>query len=167
MLDISQFNERIIETCVNQCKPAIALLVIGIVLLLIDIIYFKVTRNNDGLSLINITKIFTNRFTTKEQIALKIVGILALLVLIAWTTLPVYQDLSNQQFECVSGQYTYETDNQKGLFSNGRVRVDTGENIFYLELPANWSEDEFPTGTRQGTIYYSKASKIFVSFIPQ
>ena len=143
------------------------MLIVGILLLLKDLIYYRVTRNNDGVSLLNVLKIFKNRFTTKEQIALKLVGILALLALIIWTVVPAHQDISKQQYECILGQYTYEADNQDGLFSNGRVRVETEEDEFYLELPVDWTEDEFPPEAMQGWIYYSKESKILLSFISQ
>ena len=164
-MDITQFNRRIIDSCVSQCKPAVVLLVIGVLLLVKDLIYYNVTKKNDGLSLLNFFKIFNNRFTTKEQIALKLIGIVALLILIAWTIVPAYKDISNQQYNCVFGQYTYEIDNQDSIFTNGRVKVETKDDEFYLELPANWSEDEFPAGTMQGMIYYSKESKVFLFFV--
>ena len=166
-MDFLQFNERIIDTTRARCRPAFVFLTIVLLLLVKDILYFKLTQKNDGISLLNVIKVYKNRFTTKEQIALKLIAIFALLILISVYIFSAHQDISKQQYECVWGTYTYNTSSRNDTFSDGRVRVVTEGKEFYLSLPVDWHEDEFPTGTMQGFSYYSRISKIMLSFAPQ
>lgn len=169
-MDIAQFKKTIIETCIQQCKVSTLLLTIVVLFLIVDIIYYCITKNNNGISLLNLLgsdTAFKKRFKTKEQILLKIVAIVALLVLIGWTIIPAYRDISKQQCINVLGKCTYEKSNPKKLLSNGRIRIETEGEIFFLELPSNWNTNEFSTETAYGEICYSKESMILLSFDPQ
>ena len=168
-MDVSQFKDTIIETCKHQCKTIAWLLAIGMLFLIIDIVCYCVTKSNDGFSLwkLCVDKTFKNRFTTKEQILLKLVGIVALLILAAWTIIPVYRDVSKQQYISVEGSCTYKNASRKNILSDGSIRVETEDDEFYLELPSDWNMNMFSDETVYGEIWYSKESKILVSFTPQ
>ena len=56
MMDTVAFNERIMRTVWDKCKPASVLMVIALVLLGIDIVYLFVTKSNAGFAVLNIRK---------------------------------------------------------------------------------------------------------------
>ena len=123
-MDVSRFENMIVETCMKQCKTIAWLLAIGMLFLIIDIVYYCVTKSNDGFSLwklLSADKTFKNRFTTKEQILQKIVGIVALLILAGWTIIPAYRDISKQQYISVEGSCTYKEASRKNILSDGSL----------------------------------------------
>lgn len=170
-MDIAVFNERLIATVLDKCRSIIILLVITIVLLGAELIYYNVTKSNDGFSLLNILPInhtFKNRFSTQNQITLHCIGAVILLGYLAWAFFPAYCDIQNSQYSQVAVRYTNEEQVQsRRLFSNGYVWVETEEDGFYLELPVDWNAYEFPLGTHRGIVCYSEKSKILLSFEPQ
>jgi len=169
-MDVSQFENMLVETCIHQCKAIAFLLAIGMLFLIIDIVYYCVSKSNDGFSLWNLLsadKTFKNRFTTKEQILQKTVGIVALLILAGWMIIPAYRDVSKQQYISVEGSCTYKKASRKNVLSNGSIRVETEDDEFFLELPSDWNTNVFSDEIVYGEIWYSKESKILLSFTPQ
>lgn len=171
MMDTVAFNERIMRTVWDKCKPASVLMVIALVLLGIDIVYLFVTKSNAGFAVLNILPIrhvFKNRFSTKSQIALHSIVAVILISYLVGTIVPAYRDVHNGQYCYITAQYTHEEHKEKGtLFSNGYVWIETQVDGFYLELPVDWDEYEFPFGTYYGIICYGEESRILTSFICQ
>jgi len=169
-MKLDQFNRTVIETCLNRCKGALIVLGIAIVLLIIRIVYYRATKNNNGLTLfLFIFPIRENRFSTKDQIFIQALCSVLLLVVIGGKMVPAFKDVSKQQYVCVSGTCTYVGGKTNKILSasNGQVKVVTNEGTFSLEVPVGWHTDELPDNNVQGQIYYSKETKILLSFTEQ
>ena len=168
-MDVSQFENTIIATSKHQCKTIAWLLAIGVLFLIINIVYYCVTKRNDGFSLWKLcgNKTYKSRLTTREQILLKVVAIVALLILVAWTIIPAYRDISKQQYISVEGSCTFKKSSRKNILSDGSIRVETEDDEFYLQLPPDWNRNMFADETVTGEIWYSKESKILLFFTPQ
>ena len=171
MMNTVAFNERIMGTVLNKCKDVGILLVIALVLLGIELIYLFVTKSNAGFAVMNILPIrhtFKNRFSTKNQIALHSFVAIVLISYLVWTIVPAYRDIHNGQYRQIMAQYTHEEHKQtRGSFSEGYVWIEIHDVGFYLELPVDWDEHEFPFGTYYGIVCYGEESKILTSFICQ
>ena len=171
MMNTAAFNERIMDTVLNKCKPVSLFLAVALVLLVLETIYLFTTKTNAGFAILNILPIrhtFKNRFSTKSQITLHGIVALILISYLIWIIVPAYQDIHNSQYCQITAQYIHKEPKQtKVSISEGHIWVETQDGGFYLELPADWTEEEFPYGTYHGIISYGKASRILTSFICQ
>ena len=170
-MNTGAFNERIMSTVLDKCKPIGILLVLALVLLGIELIYLFVTKSNAGFAVLNILPTrhtFKNRFSTKTQIALHSIVAIVLISYLIWTIVPAYRDIHNGQYCQVVAQYTRDEQKQtRDSFSKGYVWIETQDDGFYLELPVDWDEYEFPLGTYYGIVCYGEESKILTSFVCQ
>lgn len=78
--------------------------------------------------------------------------------------LPAVRDLTEQRFVQVTTTY-YHPSHSVGRFdflSDGFVKVEDGART--LELPPNWTAEDFPNGHYYGEIWYSEQSEFILSF---
>lgn len=171
MMDLSAFEERLIHTAVNRGLLWGILALVVAVTLAVEVIHYRKTGDNSG---VHLGKFFfpgaKNRklkHTTRQQIGLDIAALAVLAAVMLMNALPVWRDVSGQQYVMVEAQYERtESSSEANLFSNGYVYARTEDGRLDLRLPAGWTAEEFPLGTYSGTIWYSEQSKIILSFTP-
>ena len=167
-MQYAYFDEVMRETF--RGRAYLLLIVMAWILLstVIRVFYFRKTRDNGGFSIMNFAKGVSQRrarLTTKQQMSRNIVLFILLGVLgIGWLY-PAYRDVQGKQYLQVQGQYKRTQISSEGnLFSRGYVSVHENGKRIDLSLPAKWTEEEFPLGEFFGTIWYSKETKIILSF---
>ena len=164
----AQFDQRLIDTMIDRCKIVGVLWIIILLTLAIEALYCWKTKSNQGVSIWNLFSkkpIFLNRLSLKQRMGRKLIVAIILPVLMIWLGLPVYNDIAQQQYIQAQANYSRNENTSKNhLFSNGYVVIETGNEEIRLELPANWTEQEFPEGLHCGTVWYSQESKVILSF---
>ena len=170
-MDFTWFEQRIIDTVIDECTPLAIMWCIILVLLIIEVIVLFTRKTNQG---VNIWNLFRkkprsqHRLTLKQQIAGKIAALILVPVWLGFANiLPAYNDITNQQYIEYHGTYSRQERTYKSKKkSPERVEIiQDGEKIL-LYLPAEWNSEEFPLGDYYGTIWYSQDSKIILSFQP-
>lgn len=165
------FQERLIWTTVNRGLLFAILMLITIVTLLAEVVYYRKTGDNGGFHLLKFfspdAKKRKLKHTTKQQIGKDVAALAVLAVAVLIMALPVWQDVSGQRYGQIHAQYERtERSSEANLFSNGYVYARLDGQQIDLRLPAGWTEKEFPLGTHEGIIWNSEKSKIILSFLP-
>ena len=159
-INITDFEQRIINTVANHCKITAILLVIILLLLAAELLYYRKTKSNEGVTIwvmLGICKSASSRFSLRDQILLKAGGIILLLGVMLGNMIPAYKDISQKQYMCVST--IYSNDNTKassGWLSNGYIYIEVDGEKLRLELPYGWTTEEFPAGSFPANVYYGK-----------
>ena len=168
-MNYNLLEQRLIETIVHRCKALGIIWVIVLILLIYNVLVGHIKSSNDGVSIWSIftnNTLFRNKLSLKQQIVSKIICLVLIpVLLIALFLVPAYNDLSNQQFIQVCCEYSRKEATFNGnLFSNGRVLIKTEGEEFSLDLPFGYNTVEFPVGTYYGMIWYSRDTRIILSF---
>lgn len=172
MQDYSFFSERILRTTWGRSRIVIIVLLIIVVSLLVKMIYYWRTKSNKGVSiwsfLLRNTTYSPRLPTLKQQIGFSIVGIILLLIVAITSLRSAYRDINYTQYVRIETQYSREATRDDGnIFSYGRVYVKTGDTWISLNLPYDWTYEEFPLGEFNGIIWYSEEARIILNFTPQ
>lgn len=167
----SDFDIRILRTfCSRYMIVAVVILIIAVTLT-IELVYYHKTKSSQGISIWNLLSkkpVFAQRLSIKQQISRDLIAIVILSVYLCYSIIPIYNDVSNQQYIEVDALYSRTARDADGnLFSNGQIYIEVSGEVIRLELPEDWTEDEFPEGTFWGTIWYSKESKMVLSIVLQ
>lgn len=167
-MQFALFEDRLIRTFSGRTYLLLILFFLLTVFTFVRVIYYHRTNDNHGFSLINYLtgkKKQKLKLSTKQQIGENMAVLVLLAVYIICSIYPVYQDIRNQQYIQVHGQYKRtELSSESNFFSNGYVYVYKDGERLDLALPANWNADEYPLGEHSGTIWYSKESKVILAF---
>lgn len=170
-MNIDSFSDRIVQTFWQRCTTASVFLIVILLLLFFDIIFYCKTHSNKGIAIWNLlpgNMFGENRLSLKQQIGLKILGIIIILGLMCCWVFPTYSDISQQQYTQVYALYVRDDPvSGDSFFSNGHVCIETESDAFVLELPAQWDKEEFPAGSHYGTVWYGEQTKIILSFLPE
>jgi len=79
--------------------------------------------------------------------------------------IPAYRDLSLNQYVTVSGEALFgQIEYSDSFLSHSHIIIQTDAGAVRLSLPANWDDLDLPTEDQDGVIWYSKDSKILLSF---
>ena len=168
---MSNFNweDRLVNTVIDQCKFLVFIMALVLLFLIIDIIVLLKTRQNNATTIWNI--LFKKRdrkskYTLKQQIMIKVV---ILILVPLWLCLvfiiPAHNDIEHNQYVQITTTYHRKSEaDGKNLFSNGHVYIEIGNDRITLDLPSDWTHDEFPVGTYSGTVCYAKESGIILAF---
>ena len=81
---------------------------------------------------------------------------------------PLWQDIKHKQIVEAYGSYYFDTVNipTRSFVKNAYANIEINGKAYTMDLPAGWSEKDFPFGTFDGKIVYAKESKIILEFIP-
>lgn len=99
------------------------------------------------------------------EIMLSIVLLIGTPVLFFPWVLDAIRDMKHQQFVQITAMYERNATSipRNGWHTNGYVWVYADDIKIRLELPADWTEEQFPYGKEEGTIWYSKESKVILA----
>lgn len=169
-MDYAPLQARLLHTCTSRMLLLAVLALYFAVALIVRVVHFRKTHDNRGISLRALmggTDAVRPRKTLKQQITQHAVILVMLLGLAIYRAYPTYLDIARQQYVMVTASYERtSSSSERTLFSSGYAYfMQDGERI-HLELPADWTEDEFPLGTYQGALWYSQESKVLLSFSP-
>ena len=167
-MSTEELQEILVRTMLKQCFLSLILLIISLCTLTFYIIYYMITRSNEGIGIWSFIPILKNRkarYTLKQQIVESICGVLLFGITTVLIAYPMYEDINNQQYEQVITQYSRtNSSSEANWLSNGYVYIELdGENIS-LNLPYGWTEEEFPLGEFTGSVWYARDSKVILSF---
>ena len=165
------FEERLWLTFEGRNKIILMVLILVMVTLLGETLYYCVKKTNFGVSIWTFLMhkpLFSQRLTLKQQIARDIVVIVLLFAFLIYSAIPIYCDTKQQRYVEIEAQYIRnERASEGNLFSYGHVYIEYDGKQLTLELPRDWDDEEFPLGDFYGTVWYSEKSKIILAFIPQ
>lgn len=166
-MQFSVFDDILIKTFSGRTYFILFFILLITVFTFVRVIYYHKTKDNQGFSAINYLLGKKNRklkLSTKQQIGKNIAIIILLAVYLLCSIYPIYQDIHNQQYVQIHGQYKRtEMSSESNLFSNGYVYVYEDGDRLDLVLPVNWTAEEYPLGEYSGTIWYSKATKVILT----
>lgn len=172
MQDYSIFSERILQTAWGRSKIVMIIILVGIVLLLIQTVHYLRTKSNKGVSiwgfLLRNTTYSPRLPTLRKQIGFGIVGIILLIIVTITSLLSAHRDISHTQYVRVETLYSRQVTSDDGnMFSYGCVYAKIEDNWIKLNLPYDWTYEEFPLGEFKGIIWYSEETRIILDFTPQ
>lgn len=170
MADFSCLRWRLLETLMNRLLLWIILLVYYVVFLIVVAVRSHRLDNTKESRVVNI--IFPqfrkdNKITLSQSIFLGRVFAVTIPIIMLLQGIPVIRDISHNQFVQEMVTYRRSEFDESDLFANGRVTVNNGKEDIELKLPSDWTEEEFPYGLFEGTVIYSKESKVILLFLSQ
>lgn len=168
MSNFQKFDKVLLHTLLNQYKILAVVLFVLIGLLIVECFCYSKKNLTKGISVLQFCfpKLsFDNRLSLQQQIKRKLLGIILVLFIMILKGIPVYQDISNQSYIQVYACVTRtEESSRQNLMTNGYIRIETEKESITLNLPADWNEQAFPEGLFYGNVWYSKESRIILSF---
>ena len=102
------------------------------------------------------------------EISLALVILVGIPLLRGGWCVSAFRDIKNEQIICCEAIYERDETfkSRFEFFSNGKVYVRQDDDGITLVLPKNWTENQFPKVEYDGTIFYSKESKVILGFVP-
>ena len=165
------FEKMLMDTIIAQAKLHVFLFCIIGIALTVDILWYVRKKEENGFSiwaLLPFGKNIKTKLSAKDQIAMDIFVLLILIVMSGWKIVPTYLDVSEQSYCEVQTTYirTEDTTDAGGFLSYGHVYAMIDGKQVHLDLPANWSSEDFPEGEHTGLVSYSERSKYILKFSP-
>lgn len=167
MLNFSEMKLRLLKTLMQRWQLWLILLLYYIIFLIIA----SVRSRKEGSSKINIALniVFPQfwkdfKYTLSQSVFWARMAIIILSIIMLVQGFPIIRDIVCNEFVQSTVTYRHSEFDESDSSENGRIAVNNGNEDIILKLPVDWNEEEFPYGQFEGTVVYSKSSKIILAF---
>lgn len=162
MTEFDAILQRTLGATTEKMILMLGVLLVLVIVSTIRFIFVMKKLRTESMSNQDYEKLMKRKRALIFSICLSVLGLIVIPIGNAQRITRLKNDIDNQQYICAEVDYSHS---RKGTGEEVVSIVKDGERIF-VHFPQGWSEKDFPRGDFHGTAWYSKESKILLSFAP-